>query len=158
MNCLEPRLQPIPGTFWTRTTCPKLAPLRYCQRQTLIDKPKRYFKQRFLGDVCIVLRIIGPNRPQKHKDPTDHGLWYPLCKVLMFMWSFGPLQRGRNPPCSKCPSCHIEVRQRPGLEFGWGPQGQSWLRLLYCSPQMLSLRQCGSVLNNHDGRSSWPHL
>ena len=38
----------------------------------------------------------GPKRPHKHKDPTNHGFWNPRlswaeCRILVFMWSLGPL-------------------------------------------------------------------
>ena len=41
----------------------------------------------------------------KHKDPTDHGLCYPLvlsgvvgpeCRIVTFMWSLGSLEKGPN--------------------------------------------------------------
>ena len=45
------------------------------------------------------MALQGPKRPHKHKDPTNHDLWYhpscwalkPECDILMFMWSLGPL-------------------------------------------------------------------
>ena len=56
--------------------------------------------------------LLGPNRPHKHRDPTNHAFWYPPYigpwnqNVLMFMWSFGALclwvsiasQGVRDPP------------------------------------------------------------